>query len=54
MKDFFGMYLIVNNNLMMLLYVYNVNIMYKWIKEEEILKEIHKYGGDNIMIKMEK
>lgn len=48
------MFLIVNNNLMMLLYVYNVNIMYKWIKEEEILKEIQNHGGDNIMINQEK
>lgn len=54
MKDFSGMCLTVRNNLMMSLHVFNMSTMFKWIREEEIFKEIPSPGGDNITTKMDK
>lgn len=54
MKDFSGMFLTVKNNLTMSLRVFNMSTMLKWIREEEISKEILSPGGDNITTKMDK
>ena len=53
-KGFFGQYLIVSKYILIYLFVLYMNLMSKWIKEEEILKEILKVGGNNFTIKMVK
>lgn len=53
-KDQYGSCLTVNNNFIMFPNVWSMNIMLKWIKEEEIWQEIHNPGGVVYMIRMER